>query len=282
MSIEGSVELKDGRRLAYCEYGAPDGEALVLCHGIPGSRLAIMPEMAATARALGVRLLVPDRPGFGASDLPQAWLDDVWPRDLAALLDALGIARCRVVGYSIGGRYALHCAWALPARIDAVELVCALAPASLDAALVDTLSPTLRDLLTQARDAPELLAQGLSGLDAGHLFELYADALAPEDQVLLARPNVAQAIRRGSAETLRQGVGGVIRDYHLAASTWPFALEAVRVPVRVWHGRRDRTIPPAMATRLVEGLPLSEVRWLEAAGHLCLFTHWEDICRSGK
>lgn len=282
MSIEGLIELDDGRRLAYCDYGAPEGVALLLCHGIPGSRLAIPPVMAASARALGVRLLVADRPGFGASDAPRSWLRDDGPRDMAALLDALGIARCRLVGYSISGRYALHCASALPTRVIAVELVGALAPEPLDAALVATLPAALRDLLTQARDAPARLAQGLSGLDAEHLFALYAAALAPEDRALLARPELAAAFRRACVETLRQGVAGIIREYHLAANAWPFALDAVRVPVRVWHGRRDRNVPPAMATRLADRLPQGEVRWLEDAGHLCLFTHWQDICRLGE
>jgi hypothetical protein len=35
---EDEIRLSDGRRLAFCEYGAPQG-ALVFFHGWPGSRL---------------------------------------------------------------------------------------------------------------------------------------------------------------------------------------------------------------------------------------------------
>jgi hypothetical protein len=33
------VRLSDGRRLAYSEYGVPDGKLVLYCHGHPGSRL---------------------------------------------------------------------------------------------------------------------------------------------------------------------------------------------------------------------------------------------------
>ncbi len=33
------LKLSDGRRLSYAEYGDPDGQAVFLVHGTPGSRL---------------------------------------------------------------------------------------------------------------------------------------------------------------------------------------------------------------------------------------------------
>ena len=63
------IRLRDGRRLAYEEHGAPHGTPIVHCHGAPGSR--IEGEFLFEARLLvelGIRLIVPDRPGIGRSD----------------------------------------------------------------------------------------------------------------------------------------------------------------------------------------------------------------------
>ena len=55
-----TLRLRDGRQLAYAEYGDPDGPAVVHCHGQPGSRLE--GRLAETAaRRLSVRLITLDR-----------------------------------------------------------------------------------------------------------------------------------------------------------------------------------------------------------------------------
>ena len=61
------IQLDDGRKLAYMEYGAQEGLPLLLFHGTPGSRLWFL-EDDDIARSLGIRLITTDRPGFGASD----------------------------------------------------------------------------------------------------------------------------------------------------------------------------------------------------------------------
>jgi hypothetical protein len=79
--------LPDGRTLAYATCGPTDGTPVVAHHGTPGSRL-FADLLADAARDAGVRLLVPDRPGFGRSSAPHAgygWTD--WRDDLDALLD---------------------------------------------------------------------------------------------------------------------------------------------------------------------------------------------------
>jgi hypothetical protein len=38
--IDTTIRLADGRRLAFAEYGDPEGKPVLLFHGLPGSRLA--------------------------------------------------------------------------------------------------------------------------------------------------------------------------------------------------------------------------------------------------
>ncbi|MGA8923072.1 MAG: alpha/beta hydrolase, partial [Candidatus Dormiibacterota bacterium] len=80
----GTIRLSDGRRLAYTERGDPSGVPVIHHHGMPGSRLEHEAE-SDFYRSLGVRVITPDRPGYGLSD-PHAdrrLLD--WPRDVLEL-----------------------------------------------------------------------------------------------------------------------------------------------------------------------------------------------------
>jgi pimeloyl-ACP methyl ester carboxylesterase len=61
------ITLRDGRTLAYAEYGDPDGKPVFYFHGTPGSRLEHHPDDA-IARERGVRIITADRPGYGHSD----------------------------------------------------------------------------------------------------------------------------------------------------------------------------------------------------------------------
>src|SRR5258707_1757605 len=59
--------------------------------------------------------IAPDLRGHGNAPTSPATMDDC-AADLVALWDELGIERSHVVGYSMGGRLALHVAVRLPQR----------------------------------------------------------------------------------------------------------------------------------------------------------------------
>ena len=64
------INLRDGRALAYVERGHPTGVPVVYCHGVPSSRAeADVHGYTETLATFGIRLIVPDRPGFGCSDI---------------------------------------------------------------------------------------------------------------------------------------------------------------------------------------------------------------------
>lgn len=118
-----TIKLPDGRRMGYAEYGDAHGLPVLFCHGSAGSRLSVSDEMAQTLQALNVRLIAPDRPGYGLSDpMPERTLLD-WPQDVSALINALGIKRFRVMGYSMGAPYALACAQALSEMVAGVSII---------------------------------------------------------------------------------------------------------------------------------------------------------------
>jgi 2-succinyl-6-hydroxy-2,4-cyclohexadiene-1-carboxylate synthase len=99
------------------------GPPLLVLHGFTGSVRAwaeARPALARFARAIFV-----DAIGHGGSATPlapQRYSLDWSTRDLTALLDALEIDRIDVLGYSMGGRAALHFAAHAPERVRSLIL----------------------------------------------------------------------------------------------------------------------------------------------------------------
>ncbi|WP_425607344.1 alpha/beta fold hydrolase [Halomontanus rarus] len=125
-----TVVVGDGRQLSYAEYGDPDGEPVLLFHGTPGSRL-LGQLFDEEARRHGIRLLSPDRPGYGRSTpCPGRTLSDTGTF-VAPVLDDAGISRTRVVGFSGGGAYALALAATHGERVSEIDVVSSATPPSL-------------------------------------------------------------------------------------------------------------------------------------------------------
>ncbi len=118
--LDRTLELADGRTLAFSEWGEIGGRPVVLLHGMPGSRL-MCPDLDAT-EAGGVRLITIDRPGYGRSDPKIDRTLSEWVDDFVELADHLDLPPCPVVGWSSGGLYALACAYHLPDRVSMVGL----------------------------------------------------------------------------------------------------------------------------------------------------------------
>ncbi len=118
------VTLADGLQLHYLEGGA--GEPVVFIHGSgPGaSGHSNFKQNYPAFAAAGYRVLVPDLPGYGASDKPQTVYSlDFFVTALSGLLDALDIQRCVLVGNSLGGAIALKLALEQPQRVSRLVLM---------------------------------------------------------------------------------------------------------------------------------------------------------------
>ncbi|MBI5503374.1 MAG: alpha/beta fold hydrolase [Deltaproteobacteria bacterium] len=96
------------------------GPDVMLLHGFPDSHQLWRNQIPALVAA-GYRVIAPDLRGFGDSDAPRATPAYAVPchvADLVGILDALGIARVRLVGHDWGA----VCGWALaaahPERVD--------------------------------------------------------------------------------------------------------------------------------------------------------------------
>ena len=106
--------------LHYQQHGR--GEALVLLHGLGSSSYDW--EFQVPAFSKYYRVIAPCLRGFGDSDKPAGpYSISQYARDVIGLLDHLGIARCHVLGFSMGGAVAFQMAVDQPERLHSLIVV---------------------------------------------------------------------------------------------------------------------------------------------------------------
>lgn len=160
----------------------------------PGSHLDFAPNDEA-ARSAGARIIAVDRPGVGGSDFRAGRRLRDWPDDIAALVDALGIERFAVLGFSFGGPYALAVAHALGSRVRAMGPVSAMGPFDRPRATERMMPPT-RLMFALALTAGWLARPAVAGMTRSiargpdrFITQMYRSVAAPDRAVLEARPD---------------------------------------------------------------------------------------------
>jgi pimeloyl-ACP methyl ester carboxylesterase len=269
------IPLPENGHLAFAEYGDPGGLPVIFCHGWPSScTMAKLTDAAATR--LGVRIISPDRPGISGSSLVADRKLVDWPAVAGRLADHLGLTDFRILGVSGGAPYAFVTAWSMPSRVRAISVVSG-APPLAELNEHDGLLPIYSYMLALYRTHPEWLRI---------LFHLARPFVSMRASVYVAR-KLLRMLQPCDAEALRDSVAfdacfeshrrawrssavGVRIDARIYAEPWGFPLEEVRVPVRLWHGKQDRSFSFRLSQELEKRLPNCTAYYVENAGHYSL------------
>lgn len=287
---EHCVRLGDGRRITYCRLGPEHGFPVLALHGTPGSRLKFR-VAGEHAQRLGLRVVAPDRWGYGGTDRHPDPSLPAFAADIAAFAGLLGIGRFAVMGVSGGGPYATAVAACLADRVAALALVAPVGPMALvapgdqtalgqiagdDRAGEDRLSISAFHRFcfgpfARSRLGPRLVFGGLRRLlrFSPQVGMRIAMANVPDaDRRVLATSGVSARLAATFIEGLRPGADGPAIDLSLFAKAWGVPLGNVTAASRLWIGTADRNVPIAAAQRLGRRLPACSVIDLPDAGHL--------------
>jgi pimeloyl-ACP methyl ester carboxylesterase len=271
---EGSVTTPDGRTLTYRDSGPLDAPPVVYHHGTPGSRLPLHPDPHLTD---GLRAITYDRPGYGRSDPhPGRRVADA-AADVAAIADALGLARFGVFGISGGGPHALACAALLPARVTRTAVHVGVAPAD-DPGFdfFDGMAEMNIADFEQARTDPD----GHRAHIAPQIEAIKADPLAfldeiltqmPEaDRVAFSAPGMRDLVAAQWLEAVRQDEEGMVEDDLAFVADWGFRLEDIGGHVRIWQGEVDTLVPRTHAEHIVGRVAYAQLEVVPGKGHVLL------------
>jgi pimeloyl-ACP methyl ester carboxylesterase len=280
------VPLKDGRKLAVIEYGDKHGVPVMFFHGTPGSRLLFL-EDDEISKALGIRLISLDRPGYGLSDpKPNRTLLD-WADDVNEAADFLGIDKFSVIGVSGGGAFAAACAYKLAPRIHSAAFVASTIP------FVNGKSP--KGTMTSnkiafflARKAPWLVKA--SYRSAKKLIEKQPEKFMEQnkkgnkhlhewDRQFLQTDEQLKGLMMHMGEALRVSVDECVNEPVLLTKPWGFSLKDITVPVDVWHGEGDKMAPAEEMKKAASTIPNCHTHFISGAGHFLTEDDqiWEGI-----
>lgn len=269
------LELSSGHRIAWEESGNPCGYPVFFFHGWPASRLQGA-GFNVEARELGIRIISPDRPGIGLSTFqPRRNLLD-WPPVIQAMARHLEIDRFRILAVSGGGPYAFASAWALRGPIEAISVVSGAPP--LPPELDRTaLFAVYRLLLSVYRWQPTLLRAAfwcarpvVTRRPPRWLWPLMLRLTARSDAEVLQDPSIFENSYNCYCESWRGSALGVALDGEIYAEPWRFDVSEIHTPVRLWHGKQDRSFRWELAREIAEKLPNCKARFLEDEGHYSL------------
>lgn len=272
--------LPNGRRVGCAEYGDPGGLPVLALHGTPGSRLMFALTDAA-ARDRKVRLIAPERQGYGLSDRGEAASLAEAAADIGAVADAYRFDRFALIGVSGGAPYAVAAA---AANLDRVVLLALAGPVGPCADLGRKLRLSRLHRLTFQRLAwSSLGSRGFFHALRYMVFEHPETAyrwlmrrVRPSDREILTRPKVKASMQATMREGLRRGIEGAVQDLRLYCAPWHLQFSEVDVPAIIWQGSDDAIVPPAAAYALAQRLPNCRLDVIPA-GHYWVFDQFEMI-----
>ena len=270
-----SVTLRDGRRLAYAEYGRRLGTPAFYFHGTPGGLLEGR-HLDEAARLQDVRLIAVDRPGYGRSDFKKDRRIPDWPADVADLADALEIDRFGVVGLSGGGPHAQACAAAMPERMTTAVIV---SGAGSPEAAVDGHGRVAR-MFIRAMLAMTPIFAWIAAMWAAFWAPRARQWMMPRriDRVVMKRRDVREGFAEEVREALRQGGKAMAQDLVLFSRPWGFAPNDVgAVPVRLWHGDADKVVPVSIGRYFAREIPGCRATFVAGGGHMMIIDHAGEI-----
>lgn len=251
--VREEIVVVDGVRLHVLEWGRVDAPPVLVLHGFTGH--ARQAELTARVLADRYRVVALDQRGHGDSDPADIYGAVPMAADVVAVLDALGIERCALVGHSLGGIVGA-CAVALhPERFTHLVL--------------GDIGP---------EPAPEGVARIRGNVAERAEFTSVDDAV--EAQMALNPTADPAAMRHRVEHNLIPAADGLLtwkydpalRDgtarYENYASDeqWAF-LAAIPVPVLILRGERSDILSVHIAERMLAANPRASLVTIPGSGH---------------
>jgi pimeloyl-ACP methyl ester carboxylesterase len=268
----------DGVTVFYREAGAADAPVVLLLHGFPTSSFQyreLIPRLADR-----YRVIAPDLPGFGFTQVPEQrhykYSFDALAHTVLAFTNALGLKRYALYVFDYGAPTGFRLAMARPERVTAIVSQNGNA---YEEGLGDAWAPSRRYWREPSPENRETVRKALS--PEGLRWQYTAgvpnpDVIAPEGYTL----DAAMIARPGNMDIQLD----LFLDYANNVKLYPAFQEYFRKakpPVLAIWGKHDPFFIPAGAEAYRRDNPNATVQFLDT-GHFALETHVEEIALAMK
>lgn len=264
----------DGVNVFYREAGAADAPVVLLLHGFPTSSFQyreLIPRLAGR-----YRVIAPDLPGFGFTDVPEkrkyTYSFDALARTIEAFTEALGLKRYALYIFDYGAPTGLRLAMAHPERVAAIVSQNGNA---YEDGLGDAWAP-IRKYWSEPnaanREVVRLAALSAEGIRYQYVEGVpHPETIAPEaytlDYTMVSRP--------GNTDIQLD----LFLDYANNVKLYPAFQEYFRKakpPLLAIWGKHDPFFIPPGAEAYKRDNPNAQVQFLDT-GHFALETHVEEV-----
>lgn len=272
---QATMQLQDGRVLAWSEWGPVDGVPVLFCTGAGMS--GWLGFGAKDLPDLGLKLIAIDRPGLGLSDAHPHKTLSSWVDDTRQFIQANNLHNVLTVGFSQGAPFAF--ALAASNQVKAIAIVSGQDELT-HPRVKPLLHPDVAGMIAAVEQDAVGFEQRFSQMATTEgLWQLIIGMSAECDRTLYESDTFGKAYQRALQKGFSQGAQGYARDLVNALSSWPFDLENITVPVDLWYGGADTSTvhSPDFGATLASRLPnASHIIDPEAGGSI-LWTRSRDI-----
>jgi pimeloyl-ACP methyl ester carboxylesterase len=264
----------DGVKIFYRAAGNPRAPVVLLLHGFPTSSFMfreLIPRLAGQ-----YRVIAPDLPGFGFTEVPverkYAYSFDALARTLEAFTQAIAISRYALYVFDYGAPTGFRLAMAHPERVSAIISQNGNA---YEEGLGDAWGPIQKYWAEPTAENREVIRQNILNLDGTRWQYTHGvanpDSVAPEsytlDTALLERP--------GNKEIQLDLFLNYASNVKLYPKFQEYFRKAQPPLLAIW-GKNDPFFLPAGAEAFRNDLPNAKVQFLDT-GHFATETHVVEI-----
>jgi pimeloyl-ACP methyl ester carboxylesterase len=264
----------DGVNIFYREAGAPDAPVVVLLHGFPTSSFQyreLIPRLADR-----YRVIAPDLPGFGFTEVPEkrnyVYTFDALAKTIEAFTDALQLKRYALYVFDYGAPTGFRLAMTHPERVTAIVSQNGNA---YEDGLGDAWGP-IRKYWSEPNAANREVVRGAAVSAEGIKYQYvegvkHPERIAPEGYTL----DFAMVSRPGNTDIQLD----LFFDYANNVKLYPAFQEYFRKskpPLLAIWGKNDPFFIPPGAEAFKRDNPNATVQFLDT-GHFALETHVEEV-----
>jgi pimeloyl-ACP methyl ester carboxylesterase len=269
----------DGVEVFYRAAGDPSAPMVLLLHGFPSSSFmfrALIPRLADQ-----FRVIAPDLPGFGFTEVPKertyTYSFDALAHTLEAFTDALGLNRYAIYVFDYGAPTGFRLAMHHPERVTAIISQNGNA---YEEGLGDAWAPIRKYWSEPSEANRDVIRQNILNFEGTRWQYTHGvanpEAVAPDSYTL----DAALLERRGNKEIQLD----LFLDYASNVKLYPKFQEYFREskpPLLAIWGKNDPFFIPAGAEVFRKDIPNAEVRFLDT-GHFAIETHPVEIAAAMK
>ncbi|CAJ2673458.1 unnamed protein product [Trifolium pratense] len=289
------IKLRDGRHLAYKEYGVPRQLAnhkIIFIHGFGSCRhdtVIATNVPSGLLEELGVYIVSFDRPGYGESDADPKRSVKSLALDVEDLADKLGLgSKFYVMGFSMGGQAVWGCLRFIPHRLAGATLLTPVInywwhglPSNMSTKVYYDQPTQDQWAVRVAHYVPWLTFWWFSQnwFPTSSVVQGNPAIFSPQDLSIISNfdknEHKSQVKQQGEHES-------ICRDAMIGFGSWDFDPLDLDNPfpdnttqVHLWQGADDRLVPATLQRYIVQKLPWIQYHEVPGAGHL--FPYIEEV-----